>query len=295
MELRDLVARAVRIGATPGLPASPAELAAAESRLGVRFDHQYRELMSICSGIEAIGGSFLYPADELGASPRWLERTDFLEIEYFTGDPPGFEMRNWEMIEPIFHPPPAGRIHVLIGDDELQPEALVCNFSSTDPDAPPGDIAQCRYEPHIRGDLTETLTELIDVAEELGMDDGRVESDQHDRADVYFQIGRLLRGISTQNRAYIRHALSARWRHEFDQRPGQPGLNDLRDSVCWHRVPAKIEPIEYDLWGSPPHSVRATATIPEGWSKSPLEAVIGVVKENTVWRIDSWSWNRPDG
>ncbi|MEV5834612.1 SMI1/KNR4 family protein [Nocardia sp. NPDC052112] len=83
MTIRDFVDQAVAIGATLGAPASEAELAAAEARLGVRFDAQYRELMSIGSGIEGLGSWFLYPVSELGVSKRWQETEAFLVGEYF--------------------------------------------------------------------------------------------------------------------------------------------------------------------------------------------------------------------
>lgn len=288
MQLDDLVARASAMGATLGLPASTAELTAAETRLGIRFDTQYRQLMSICSGIEGLE-AFLYPADELGTSSRWLASTSQLEIEYFQYQPT-FETRGGETIEPIFNPAPAGRAHVLIGETELSPSSLVCNFSVSDPDAPPGDIADCRYEPDILGDLTATLARLLDRYEYLRRDDS-TDPAQHDRADVHFQAARLIRGIAEQNRATIRHALSTRWRAEFDRRPGQSGLNMLRKAVLWGgAAQPTLESLEYDLWDDAPHTVCATVNAPSGWVETQREVVIGVVKENTVWRIDSWAW-----
>ncbi|MFE3195439.1 SMI1/KNR4 family protein [Nocardia sp. NPDC059240] len=289
MQLRDLVARAVAMGATLGLPASTAELAAAEARLGIRFDAQYRELMSICSGIEGLE-AFLYSVEELGASPRWLASTAQLEIEYFQYEPT-FETHNGETIEPIFNPAPAGRAHVLIGETELVSSCLVCNFSVSDPGAPSGDIADCRYEPDILGDLAATLTRLLDRHEDLRSDDS-IDLAQHDRADVRFQTGRLIGGIATQNRAIIRHALSGRWRAEFDRRPGQSGLNMLRKAVLWGgAAQPTLESLECDLWGDAPPTVRAIVNAPSGWVETRREVVIGVVKENTVWRIDSWTWS----
>ncbi|MFI5777328.1 SMI1/KNR4 family protein [Nocardia sp. NPDC051570] len=291
MALRDLVARAVALGATPGPPASHAELMAAELRLGVRFDAQYREFMSICSGIEGMGEAFLYSADELGASPRWLQPTDQLEIEYFEY-PPTFEMRDGEKIDPIFHPPPADRTHVLIGETEGS-SLLVCNFSISDPDAPPGDVADCRYEPNILGDITAALARLVDRAERLDDDNDAVDPARRDRARVLFQLGRLLQGVLIQNRTVVRHTLSNRWRHEFDRHPGQAGLTELRRAVLWFGTTPEIDHhrTEFDLWGPPPHSLRAPITFGSGVAGTPDAIVVGVVEENTVWRIDSWSWD----
>lgn len=254
--------------------------------------------MSICSGIEGIDDAFLFPADELGASPRWLDATQQLEIEYFNSGPYYFESRGDEMIDPVFHPAPAGRAHILIGEIRGLNSVLVCNFAVSDPGAPPGEIASCFNEPDILGDLTATLTHLLDSADELrnyeATGSSRVDPAQAERSDAYFQIGRLIDGIRVQNRALIRHTLSARWRHEFDRQPGQRGLNMLRRAVLWGgAAKPELESHDYDLWGEPPHSVRATAQAPSHWFPERREAVIGVVKEHTVWRIDSWTWSDP--
>lgn len=280
------------VGATPGLPAAEVEIAAAELRLGVRFDAQYRELMTICSGIEALGDAFLYPADELGMSARWLDWAGFLEIDYFSREPT-FETRGEETIDPIFHPPPAGRSHVLIGEKEIVPSSLVCNFAVSDPNAPAGDIADCRYEPDILGDLPQTLTHLIENAEEYtATSDESAEPAESARAQSRSQVGRLLHGITVQNRARIRHALSSRWRTEFDRQPGQAGLNSLRAAVFWAgaREPTiDYNVSEFNLRDPCNFSIRTTVHAPDGWVKTSSEIVIGLVKENTVWRIDSWS------
>lgn len=294
----ELVSRAVAMGATLGLPASEAELAAAEARLGVRFDAQYRELMSICSGIEGIGGAFLFPADELGTSPRWLALTRQLEIEYFDSGAT-FETRGDETVDLTFYPAPPGRGLVLIGEDRGVNTPLVCSFSESDPDLPPGEIAGCFYEPDILGVLTETLTYLMDNEDAVRAYDAppgrtRVDPVKAEQADVFFQIGRLFQGINAQNRAQIRHTLSLRWRSEFDRLPGQPGLNMLRRAVLWGGA---VEPVidyesyEYELGGAGPHWVRAMAAAPVVWQPQRRRVEMGVVKENTVWRIDSWSWS----
>lgn len=295
MRLGEIVARAVTVGATPGRPASDAELVAAEARLGVRFNAQYREFMGICSGLEGLGAASLYPVEELGVSQRWLESTSFLEDEYFADYidyDPEFDTRDAELMGQIF---PPDRVQVLIGETTLVPSRLVCNFSASDPWAPGGNIFECRYEPELLGDLTETLTGLIDRAEYLAAarEDGTVESTQCDRADVYCQIHDLRRAISAQNPAIIRHALSARWRNEFDQHGSQAGLLMLRETMERNGTSPRLDfdSLEFDLWGSGPHTVRATTTFPFENTDTSQAVVLGVVKENSVWRIDSWSWS----
>ncbi|MFC9433748.1 hypothetical protein [Nocardia sp. NPDC057030] len=294
--LGDLVARAVAVGATPGVPASEAEVAAAETRLGVRFDSQYRELMAIGSGIEGLGSWFWYPVAELGVGKRWLESKTFLIEEYF--HPPDAPFLNEESYrgEPVrgrFHPAPAGRRHVLIGENIDLPGSLVTNFPTSDP-AASSDIAYCRWEPEIFGDVAQTLTQLIEETERRNArgDPDDLPLEQWDRSGASTALMNLRDGISEEHALKIRHALSTRRRREFDQRPVTESIRRLRKMMwCDGAEPQfSYTAIEHALWGPGVPHLRAAATFPESSGMPVREAIVGVVQENTVWRVDSMSW-----
>jgi hypothetical protein len=80
-----LIERAIAVGATPGRPATPERISTAESRLGVRFDSDYRALMLACNGIEGIrhADNNIVPVDELGIPPQWSSSAHQLDFEYF--------------------------------------------------------------------------------------------------------------------------------------------------------------------------------------------------------------------
>ncbi|MFB8005004.1 hypothetical protein [Nocardia sp. NPDC056000] len=294
MALRDLIARAVAIGATPGVPASEAELAAAEQRLGVRFDGQYRELMAMCSGIEGLGSWLLYPVSELGGSQRWGASAEFLVGEYFhPADKPFLngDRVGGESVPGRFHPAPAGRTHTLIGENIDLAGSLVTNFPVADV-ASDSDVAYCRWEPEVFGNLLDTLHTVIGEAESRDDDSDDLPPEQWDRAGSSEALIELQRGISLALPAVIRHRLSARCRGEFDDSPADEAVDRLRKLMWLGGIVPEFSytAITFDLWGPGRPRLRAMASFPEASGLADREAIVGVTKEDTLWRVDSFSW-----
>ncbi|QIK50361.1 SMI1/KNR4 family protein (plasmid) [Gordonia terrae] len=276
--------RAVAVGGGTGLGASPEQIAAAEQRLGVRFDRVYRRLMSVCNGIERLGPMTLFSVDELGTSQRWRNAHQFMHFEYFLGDPPSFEMRGETMVEPEFYPPPAGRRPVVIGYDELFPTQVLCNFSIDDPDAEPSEVAMCRYEPWLTGTLNHALASWVDDAESWLREENGLPSDS-----LHDAITSLQHAITGDNVVDARRCLSARWRATYDHHAPIEMLDDLRTQLWPHGSrPTPITPVP-----DPPAS---PVTVPveftrPGWTEPTITATLGAVIEHHVWRIDSWTWH----
>ena len=279
-----LVERAHAVGAGTDLGASPEQIAAAEQRLGVRFDRSYRQLMSLCNGIERLGEWTLFAVDELGTSQRWRDAHQFLHFEYFLLDTPTFEMRGETMVEPEFYPPPAGRRPVVIGYNEGFPTQVVCNFSIDDPDAEPGEVAECRYEPNLTGPLERTVASWVEEAEQFEREYGGMPFDS-----LHGAIMTLQHAVSVDNVVGARRCLSARWRATYDRHAPIEMLDDLRGQV-W---PQGSRPTPDAPVPDPPDSP-ATVTVActrSGWMNPAITATIGAVIEQHVWRIDSWTWH----
>lgn len=275
--LDELVARAVTTGATPGPSAHPDQIAAAERRLGVRFDPSYRRFLERCNGLEKLGDVDLYPVDELGLSSRWRDNHHFLVGEYFAYEPT-FEMRGNSTIEPEFHPAPPGQKHVLIGYRNLSPTSLVCNFSISDPSVPPGEVADCRYEPALLGTFDQALTDLVEFEEESIREDP-----EPTFGGVRDQTYALFDAIKTGTLAPARHALSARRRSEFDRLAPVDAIDTMRQTI-WPggTLTGVSEP-------DPSGLVHATFELGAGYRPSQRTAGLRFVREDLVWRVDSWN------
>ncbi|MFE9581571.1 hypothetical protein ACFYO1_34705 [Nocardia sp. NPDC006044] len=233
---------------------------------------------------------------ELGVGKRWLESESFLIGEYFhPSDEPFLNEESYrgEPVRGRFHPAPAGRRHVLIGENIDLPGSLVTNFPVSEP-APSSDIAYCRWEPEIFGDVAQTLTQLIEEIERRNAeeDPDDLPPEQWDRSGASTALVNLRDGISEERVPKIRHALSARRRQEFDERAVGESISRLREMVwCDGAEPQfSYTDIEHDLWGPGVPRIRAAATFPQGSGLPAREAIVGVVKENTVWRVDFLSW-----
>ncbi len=284
--IEELVGRAVAAGAGVGLGAAPEQITAAEQRLGVRFDHYYRQLMSMCNGIERLGPISLFTLDELGTSQRWRDAHQFMYFEYFLHYTPTFEMRGETMVEPEFYPPPERRRPVVIGYDEASPSQVLCNFSVDDPDAVPGEVAMCRYEPWLMGQLDHCLASWVDDAESWFRDDGALASDP-----LHDTIITLQQAVTLDNVVAASRCLSARWRATYDHHAPIEMLDDIRTQLWPHGSrPAPTAPVPE------PQSPEATITVEfsrSGWVEPIITASIGAIVENHVWRIDSWTWQTP--
>lgn len=279
-----LVERAHAVGAGTGLGASPEQIAAAEQRLGVRFDRSYRQLMSLCNGIERLGPISLFTIDELGTSQRWRDAHQFMYFEYFLLYTPSFEMRGDSMVEPEFYPPPAGRRPVVIGYDELFPTQVLCNFSIDDPDAEPGEVAMCRYEPWLMGPLDHALASWVDDAESWLREENGLPWDR-----LYEAITSLQHAVSIDNVVGARRCLSARWRATYAHHAPIEMLDDLRTRL-W---PLGSNPT---LTTSVPNPSTSPATVTleftrPGFVNPSITATLVAVLEQHVWRIDSWTWH----
>ncbi|GAC83977.1 hypothetical protein GP2_017_00050 [Gordonia paraffinivorans NBRC 108238] len=230
--LEELIERAVAVGAGTGLWASPEQIAAAEQRLGVRFDRSYRQLMTLCNGIERLGEMTLFSVDELGTSQRWRDAHQFMYFEYFLLYTPSFEMRGDTMVEPEFYPPPAGRRPVTLGYNEGSPTQVVCNFSLDDPDAEPGEVAECRCEPNLTGPLERTVASWVEEAEQFDREYGGAPFDS-----LHDTIMTLQHAVTVDNVVGARRCLSARWRATYDQHAPIEMLDDLRTQLWPPRLP----------------------------------------------------------
>ncbi|MFI7000450.1 SMI1/KNR4 family protein [Nocardia sp. NPDC050175] len=71
--------------APPNPPATDADIAAAEQRLGVFFDEAYRELLRTCDGWPVFGSSHFYGTGDLGVGELWVTTTDAI-AEYFASE-----------------------------------------------------------------------------------------------------------------------------------------------------------------------------------------------------------------
>ncbi|WP_040815598.1 SMI1/KNR4 family protein [Nocardia concava] len=69
----------------PNRPASDAVVAAAERRLGVRFDRAFRDFLRVCDGWPRFGTIQLYGAADLGAGEKWRRDSTFAEM-YFAAE-----------------------------------------------------------------------------------------------------------------------------------------------------------------------------------------------------------------
>ncbi|MEV0293859.1 hypothetical protein [Nocardia sp. NPDC050710] len=169
--------------------------------------------------------------------------------------------------------------------------SLVANFPVSDA-AASSDIAYCRWEPEVFGDLVETLTELIEETERSDDKGGDLAPEQRDRSGASTALMDLQRGITVELPAVIRHAVSARWRREFDERPVAEAINRAREVVWFEGAEPtfRYADITFDLWGSGDRHMRAVATFAEASGQPAREAIVVVVKENSVWRVDSVSW-----
>lgn len=274
-----LVERAVATGAVAGLPATTGQIGAAERRLGVRFDSSYRQLLLQCNGIEKLGNVDLYPVDELGASQRWLEWHLFGETEYFQMPEFHFETRGDDIVANTFHPAPEGRKHVLIGYNNLSPTGIVCNFSALDPTAPPGEVANCRYEPAHLGTIVDAIDEFVTAAEE------RLDEGSPTYASVRDQIHSLTYGLTTMTIAPVRYALSQRWRGDADEMEPVEAMDHIRKIVWPVGLYATLVSVDEPSAGDQ----IASAVFQEGEIQKRVG--VGVTLENHVWRIDSWSWH----
>ncbi|WP_157762252.1 SMI1/KNR4 family protein [Nocardia yamanashiensis] len=284
---RDIMTRIVTTGATPGRPASSNQIDAAELRLGIHFDTLYKNFMSHCNGFEGLHNWVLYPLEELGASARWLERTGQFEsrridLRSFL---PRYEFSDDVVIDPVFPLTPPGRAHVVIGEHETRPGALIAAFPITGL-AATTEIAYHHWDKEFSGDLLHVLRLLTQRNEQPSDDNHRDES-----AQVHSQVGRLLRGIDTGSSPLIRHTLSHRWRTEFDHFPLQ-AINQLRQGIWYHGAAPVLDycGIEFDLQDSRRQSLTATALFHPATGQAPHEVRVGVVSEHSIWRIDSWEW-----
>lgn len=278
-QLHDLIERAIRAGATPGRPASPAAIDDAQDLLGVRFDEAYRSFLLRCNGIERLGEADLYPVDELGVSARWLDWDRFLRLEYFSDLPGAFEMRGDEQVPPVFHPAPPGQRHVLIGHvNGSLCASLVANFAVAAGPAVTGEVAQCRYEPWLLGPFDNALPTLVDDAQRW-ISDGI----GHPYSEAWDQLGSVDAALASGTLATIRHCVSARWRAEIDAVAPDEALAALRAR----------------LWGSDTRPTTFTVDFP-AWENGVFQVLVGdaddglatvrppVVLEDHVWRLDGW-------
>lgn len=282
--LEELLERAVAVGAGTGLGASPEQIAAAEQRLGVRFDRSYRQLMTLCNGIERLGEMTLFSVDELGTSQRWRDAHQFMSFEYFLSYTPSFEMRGDTMIEPEFYPPPAGRRPVTIGYNEGFPTQVVCNFSIDDPAAEPGEVAECRYEPNLTGPLERTVASWVEDAELFDREHGGAPFDS-----LQDTLMTLQHAVTVDNVGGARRCLSARWRATYDQHAPIEMLDELRTQLWPHGSrPTPTAPVPVPP--TSPATVTLEFTRP-GWANPAITATLGAVIEQHVWRIDSWTWH----
>lgn len=68
----------------PNPPATDAAIAAAERRLGVRFDRAFRGFLRECDGWPRFGTVQLYGAGDLGAGEKWRRDSTFAEMYFAT-------------------------------------------------------------------------------------------------------------------------------------------------------------------------------------------------------------------
>lgn len=99
----------------PNPPASEAAIAAAERRLGVCFDAEFREFLSVCDGWSRFGSIQLFGVGDLAAGEKWRRDSACAEA-YFGTDASGALVV------------PDGYRRVLVGKTTFSPRFIVTMF-----------------------------------------------------------------------------------------------------------------------------------------------------------------------
>lgn len=92
---RSLVLSEIYPLTAPHVRATPEQIAEAEGRMGIRFDDQYRALLSTINGWDGIVFTdVLLSTDELGQGPLWERAQESLGYLYDEGPIPGLPPRD---------------------------------------------------------------------------------------------------------------------------------------------------------------------------------------------------------